>query len=267
MSETKISRYIEKGCLMDDSFFELFFKKEPKYIEVVIREIFKHLSRPLVKIVSVSTQHNLKTFGGYDPRLDLLAEDEQGRKINIEVQRTVAKSHPKRARFHSSAIDTNSLPKGASYGDLPDTYVIFIMENDFRRMGLPAYEVERVFLDNGERFNDGSAIIYVNGEYRGDDPIGRLMNDFHAVRADTMKNKELAERMTFFKETEDGRRELSGLDAEIFEEGMKKERESVVLNLLKSGFSYVTIATACQYPESKVKELQDRFIKEGLLPA
>lgn len=98
-----------------------------------------------MKIVSFATQHNLKTFGGYSPRLDLLAEDEEGRKINIEVQRTVAKSHPKRARFHSSAIDTNSLQKGASYGDLPDTYVIFIMENDFRRMRLPAYEVERVF--------------------------------------------------------------------------------------------------------------------------
>lgn len=42
MNKAKINRCFEEGCLMDDLFFELFFKKDPKYIEVVIREIFKH---------------------------------------------------------------------------------------------------------------------------------------------------------------------------------------------------------------------------------
>lgn len=62
MVETSINS-IEEGCLMDDFFFELFFKSAPECVGVVIREIFKQLERPLVKIVSVSTQHNLKTFG------------------------------------------------------------------------------------------------------------------------------------------------------------------------------------------------------------
>lgn len=35
-----------------------------------------------MKVVSVSTQHNLKTVGGYDPKLDLLAEDEEERLIS-----------------------------------------------------------------------------------------------------------------------------------------------------------------------------------------
>ena len=30
----------------------------------------------------------------------------------------------------------------------------------------------------GERFEDGSHILHVNGAYRGDTPIGRLMHDF-----------------------------------------------------------------------------------------
>lgn len=58
---------------MDDLMFELFFREDPKYIEIVIREIFKQLNLPFVKIVSVETQFNLKTIGGCDPRLDLLA--------------------------------------------------------------------------------------------------------------------------------------------------------------------------------------------------
>ena len=274
MGKTNYSRCIEESCLMDDLFFELFFKKDPKYIEVVIREIFKQLNKPLVKIISVSTQHNLKTFGGCDPRLDLLAEDEKGRINNIEVQRSVSSSHPKRGRYYSASIDTNTLPKGASYNDLPETYVIFIMEKDFRKKGRPAYVVDRYY-DDGERYNDEATIIYVNGEYRGDDPIGRLMSDFNAVRADTMNNKELAERMTFLKDTESGRREFSGLREEIFGEGVEKGREegreegqeNIILSMLRKGLSSQFIATNCDFPEQRVKELRDRLVEKGLLPA
>lgn len=144
-----------------------------------------------------------------------MAEDEEGRKINIEVQRSVSPAHPKRGRYYSATIDTNSLPKGASYSELPETYVIFIMGKDFRKKGRPAYVVERYY-DDGELYNEESTIIYVNGEYRGNDPIGRLMNDFSAVRADAMSNKELAERMAYLKDTESGRREISGLRERIF---------------------------------------------------
>ena len=63
----RAKRSIEEGCLMDDLLFELFFRKESTYIEFVIHEIFKQLNRPLLKVVSVYTQHNLKTLGGYDP--------------------------------------------------------------------------------------------------------------------------------------------------------------------------------------------------------
>ena len=279
VNQKEFNAYLEKGCLMDDFFFELFFKNDPKYIQVVIHAIFKQLNKPLVKIISVSTQHNLKTFGGCDPRLDLLAEDEEGRRINIEVQRILGSSHPRRARYYSSTLDTNILPKGTPYEKLPETYVIFIMAKDFLGRGLPAYEVGRVYKDNGAPFDDGSNIIYINGEYRADDPIGRLMYDFNAIRGNSMKNKELAERMTHLKETESGRQELTGLGKLFFDDGLEKgekigiekgrenEKASVVLTMLKNGFDYMTICTISQYPEAKVKELRDRFIREGLLPA
>ena len=45
-----------------------------------------------------------------------------------------------------------------------------------------------------ELFNDEPHIIYVNGEYKGNDPIGDLMHDFHCKKADDMKSKLLADR-------------------------------------------------------------------------
>lgn len=39
----------------------------------------------------------------------------------------------------------------------------------------------------GEKFGDGSHIIYVNGQYKNDsDPIGRLMHDFRCTNAADM---------------------------------------------------------------------------------
>lgn len=275
MSEKRIQRFIEEACLMDDLMFELFFREDPKYIEIVIREIFKQLNLPFVKIVSVETQFNLKTIGGCDPRLDLLAEDEEGRRINIEVQRALRPDHPMRGRYYSAVLDTNSLPKGATYKDLLQNYVIFIMAKDFRERGKPAYLVQRVYMDTKELYNDGSTIIYLNGEYRGDDPIGRLMNDFNSKRAETMKNKELAERMSFFKETPIGRRELSDLETEIYSEDMEKSREEgreegrqdVILSMFRNGMSCQLIAKICGYPEQRIDELRVGFIEKGLLPA
>ena len=82
-----------------------------------------------------------------------------------------------------------------------------------------------------------------------------------------MKNNKLTKKVNFPEETESGRQELTGLAKLFFDEGREEEKASVVLNLLKNGFDYMTISTITQYPEAKVKELQDRFIREGLLPA
>ena len=53
-------------------------------------------------------------------------------------------------------------------------------------------------------FGDGQEIIYVNGEYKGDDPIGRLVHDMWCKNADDMYYPELAERADFFKHKKEG---------------------------------------------------------------
>jgi len=74
----------------------------------------------------------------------------------------------------------------------------------------------------------------------------------------------------FFKERDFGRKELSGLDAEIFaegfEQGQKEIREKAILSMLSNDLSFQVIAKCSGYPEKKIKELKVRFIEEGLLP-
>jgi len=53
-------------------------------------------------------------------------------------------------------------------------------------------------------FGDGSHIIYVNGKYRGDDEVGKLMHDFSCTEPDDMNFEELAQKARYFKKDEKG---------------------------------------------------------------
>ena len=260
--------YIRNIRLIDDSFFEVFFKGDPKYIEVVIHEIFKQLGHPLVKIQEVSVQEDLNALDKRTVRLDALATDEEGNLINIEVQRSVSPVLTKRARYHSALLDTNSLERSSGFDALAETYVIFITEKDYRGKGLPAYQVERMYLEDKTPFGDGTHIIFVNGEYRGDDAIGNLMNDFFCTGADQMKNEVLADRMTFFKETEEGQRELSGIElvieargrAEGRAEGKTEGKTEVAAKLIQLGqMSLEMIAEVSGLPIEELRKIQRGF--------
>ena len=142
-------RLIAEFCLMDDEFMTKCFDGDPKYIELVLRII---LDMPDLEVVAVQTQVNIGNLLHRGVRLDVKAVDSQGRWINVEIQRRNDGADRKRARYHSSIIDTTLMEKGADFGDLPEVWVIFITEHDVIGRGQPLYRVERCLMDTGEPF-------------------------------------------------------------------------------------------------------------------
>lgn len=266
-----ISSYLANARLIDDKFFEVFFRKDPKYIEVVIHAIFKQLGKPLVKVQSVSTQVHLSTVEKRDVWLDALAVDEEGKQINIEIQRSVRRnSIVKRARYHSALLDSNTLEAGAEFSELAETYIIFITEKDLRGKGLPVYQAERVFLEDHTPAEDGVHFIFVNGEYRGDDPIGNLMSDFFCRRSEDMTNSTLAERADFLKETDEGQIEWSDVEAELRAEGRAEGREEGKVEkavemanklILLGQISLETIAEVSGLPLEELRKMKESALK------
>jgi hypothetical protein len=55
------------------------------------------------------------------------------------------------------------------------------------------------------QFGDGSHIVYVNGRYKGNDAIGKLIHDFWCKNPDDMNYSQLAEGVRYYKEVEGGR--------------------------------------------------------------
>ena len=218
--------------LLDDDFLTKCFEGDTASIELVLQIV---LEKPDLKVLDVRTQVFVENLLNRSVRLDILATDSTGAKLNVEVQRSDKGAGRKRARYNSSMMDANLLKKGEDFDKLPETWVIFITENDVMGKGLPLYPIERCFLGTGERFEDGSHILYVNGAYRGDTPIGKLMHDFSCTDAADMYYGTLADRVRFFKESKEGIeimcRAMEDMRNQTLKEGMKE----VALRMLAAG--------------------------------
>ena len=164
-----------------------------------------------------------------------MATDCEGRKFNVEIQRADKGAGKKRARYNSSMMDANLLKKGEDFDSLPETFVVFITENDVIGKGKALYPVGRCFLDSGEIFDDGSHIIYVNGSYRDETPIGKLMHDFSCKDPSDMYYGLLAERTRFFKESKEGVAIMCKAMEDMRNQAVKENMIETALRMLKSG--------------------------------
>ena len=184
--------------LMDDDFMCHVFDGNIPATQYLLDILLEH--RPL-QVKRVTTQRELRSAGGRSIRLDIFAEDAEGRKYDIEIQRRDAGAVPKRARYYSSLMDTKLLKKNEDFELLPETYVIFITENDVSGTGLPILHFDRTADETGELLGDGAHILYVNGAYHNEnDEIGRLMHDFRCRKSAEMHESPLKERTRYLKE-------------------------------------------------------------------
>ena len=113
--------------------------------------------------------------------------------------------------------------------------MIFITENDVIGKGKPLYRFERCLLDTGESFQDGSHILYVNGSYRDNTPIGKLMHDFSCTDPADMNYALLADRVRFFKESKEGVAIMCKVIEDMRNQERKEAIHEVALRMLKAG--------------------------------
>ena len=203
----RVNSLVDTLTLFDDELMGRVFDRNAKATELVLRLI---LGRN-IKVISVNGQKEIRNakVGGRNIILDVHAIDVAGEEMNIEVQGGSEGAHVRRARYHSSMLDTGMLKESQQLKELKDSYVIFIYKRDKFGKGLPLYHVDRYIKETEETFGDGSHIIYVNGSYKGDDAIGKLVSDFHQTDSEKMYYSELADGVEHYKETEKGRGNMS----------------------------------------------------------
>ena len=137
-------------------------------------------------------------------------------------------------------VDVHSLKSGQDFRELPECYVIFITQEDVLKRGKTIYTIHKYIDGDLEAFDDGSHTIYVNGAAKDDGTeLWKLIHDLHCTNADEMYFPQLSARVKYLKEDEEGMAKVSDYFEERQEkavkEAQKREKESLVLNLINMG--------------------------------
>ena len=70
------------------------------------------------------------SFDAHGVRLDVITTDDQGRRIDVEMQMRDEKNIPRRMRYYEGSIDQTILEKGQNYNRLGDVVILFITPFD-----------------------------------------------------------------------------------------------------------------------------------------
>ncbi|MBO6204215.1 MAG: PD-(D/E)XK nuclease family transposase [Selenomonas sp.] len=255
---------LEQFRLIDDTFFDAHMDGNIEAMQLLLN-IFFHRDDIIVK--EVVTQKSANNLYGRSARFDVIAVDSDSKIYNCEIQRANEGASPKRARFNNSLIDSREINKGTKYQDFPEIWVIFITENDIFGAQLPMYHVERNIIELNKPFDDAAHIIYVNGEYRGDNNMGLLMHDFFCADPAKMHFPELAKRADFLKHNNKGvkamceimqKLQAEGHAAGLAEgrlEGRLEERTSLALDMLRDKKPMDEIIKYSRLTPERIEEL------------
>ncbi len=219
---------------MDDDFMTVCLADNFEGVELILRIV---LGRKDIKIKSVRTQEPMKNLQGRSAVLDVHAVDSTDKEFDVEIQRLDAGAGAKRARHNSSLLDAHILKPGDDTEDIPDSYVVFITENDVMQGNQPIYPVERYVTigENKVLFGDGSHILCVNGKYRGNDEVGKLMHDFSCTNPDDMNYEELARKARYFKQDEKGVATMCKIMEDMRNEAALDNAKKTAKRMIKKG--------------------------------
>ncbi len=233
---------IKEFRLLDDDFMTKCFEESIEATELVLRIV---LDKPDIEVQKVQTQYTMKNIQGRSVRLDIYAKDSKDKRYNVELQRADNGAGAKRARYNSSLIDSNILPSGFDVEELTETFVIFITEHDVMGANEPVYHIERMVKETGMPFGDEAHIVYVNGAYRDESPLGLLMSDFACINPADMHYKILADRTRYFKEDEKGVAAMCKAMEDLCNDAKTEEKEEIAERLLKQGTLSVEQIAEC----------------------
>lgn len=205
---------------IDDDFMRCIFRDNIPLAQFVLRILTRKSD---LVITRLETQRDMKRLvGARSVCLDAYGTDAEGRKYDLEIQRSDRGAGSRRARYHASVMDIENLDAGQDFEALPETYTIFITEHDVLKKGRACYCFDRMDTETGEPLDDGSHILFVNGAYAGEDEFGDLMHDFSCWNPGDMRLDLMRETARYYKETQEGVEFMCKAFEETWQEGFER---------------------------------------------
>lgn len=227
------------------------------------QELIRILTKEKLTVKEVKTQYSIRNVENHSVVLDVLAEDENGKVINVEIHPQEDEDHVKRVRYYLGSIDMSFLEKGCPFENLPEVYLIYITEKDFIGKDLAIYHVDRILRDCEELLDNGVHEIYVNLQADAKEPAQQELLRYirFSDRAhETPSFPHLADRVYTLKEKKEGVEIMCSIiereRAEGKAEGKIESMRLVVRNMLKRGISEEEICALAECTKEFVEEMR-----------
>lgn len=256
LDENEIRQIVRNLCMMNNKFMNRMLDGNIEAAEIMLRVMMKD---DTIRVIDVGIQSFIQNLYGHSAQMDILAQDGLGRYFNVEIQRSDEGAPVRRARYYSSVLDTKFLQPGVDYDELPDSYVIFITENDVLKKKLPLYTVDRTIKEDGTAFGDGSHIMYVNSKIQDDTPLGRLMQDMYCTDPAKLHYKEFAERMKYLKYNKEGEEKMT----DIIEAYAQKVAKQAAKEAARKAAKQAAKQAEKETKKNTLKDMAIKMLKRG----
>ncbi len=159
--------------------------RDPKVCAMMLETI---LGIEVGHIEYIDDEHSEKPYlTGRGVRMDVFAKS--GNKVyDIEMQSVREPHIARRMRYYQACMDTASLPKGAGFDGLPESYIIFLCDYDPFDQGLPRYTLEHACREATDLdLKDGMHWIALNApawDKAHDESLSRLLQYVHTGRVE-----------------------------------------------------------------------------------
>ena len=185
---------------IDDTFFEV-LADDIGVCQEMLRIILEDEKLIVKDVIVQSSERNLY---GRSVRLDALCILGNGKKCNVEVQRSNKDHHLKRVRFNASVITVRDSQTDDKFEETIDLIVVYISEFDIFKRGKVIYHVDSVIRETQEKVDDGLERVFVNTAVKDGTTISEYMDCFLQKEVDNAKFPKLTNRVYYLKHEEGG---------------------------------------------------------------
>ena len=185
---------------IDDTFFEV-LADDIGVCQEMLRIILEDEKLIVKDVIVQSSERNLY---GRSVRLDALCILGNGKKCNVEVQRSNKDHHLKRVRFNASVITVRDSQTEEKFEKTIDLIVVYISEFDIFKRGRVIYHVDSVIRETQEKVDDGLERVFVNTAVKDGTTISEYMDCFLQKEIDNAKFPKLTNRVHYLKHEEGG---------------------------------------------------------------
>lgn len=210
---------------IDDAFFEV-LADDAGFCQEMLRILLDDEELIVEEVIVQSSERNIY---GRSVRLDALCTFEDGKKCNVEVQRSDDDDHLRRVRFNASSIAVKDSQMGQKFREIEDIIVVYISKFDIFNANRVIYHVDSVVRETGCAIDDGLMRVFANAQIKDGTIASEYLDCFLKKEVNNASFPELTKRMNYLKHQEGGLQAV----CEVMERYEKKAAEEANIKAIK----------------------------------